>query len=77
MTPRFAVATFLVRAWTRLYTLGVPVDLRDERRAEIESDLWESRQDAEAGGTASPALQIVLRLVRGSSRRFDVVGRAP
>ena len=28
--------------WSRLYTAGMPRDLRDRRRAEIESDIWES-----------------------------------
>lgn len=50
-----------VRAWTRLYTLGLPAALRAERRADIESDLWES-QHAPVGATAA---QIVARLLFG------------
>jgi hypothetical protein len=30
-----------VRWWIRLYTVGLPRGIRDERRAELESDLWE------------------------------------
>ena len=33
----------LVRVWVRLYTTGLEPDLRFERRAEMESDLWEQR----------------------------------
>jgi uncharacterized protein (TIGR03435 family) len=60
--PRLAVA--LVRGWTRLYTWRMPPDLRDERRAEVESDLWESQSDA-AGPGVRAGLQILLRLVIG------------
>jgi hypothetical protein len=30
----------IVRAWVRLYTLGLPADLKDARRDEINADLW-------------------------------------
>jgi len=30
----------LVRRWVALYTLGLPADIRDARREEIEDDLW-------------------------------------
>jgi hypothetical protein len=43
MSPRTAAA--VARCWTRAYTAGVRRDLRDARRAEIESDLWESVVD--------------------------------
>ncbi len=62
-----AVASALVRIWTRLYTWRLPPDARDRRRAEIDSDLWEfSRELARQG--ASPghgALSIVRRLLLG------------
>ena len=38
----------LTRWWTRVYTLGLPGDVREARCAEIESDLWESLHDPEA-----------------------------
>ena len=52
-----------VRGWTRLYTCGLPPDLRDRRRDEIESDLWESFQD----GRSDPALawHLWARLIGG------------
>ncbi len=58
-----AVITALVRAWTWCYTLGLSSDLRDARRGEIESDLWESRADFDSDGQL--ALQMVFRLLSG------------
>ena len=58
---RFAIAA--VRWWTVAYTLGMPPRVRDERRAEIESDLWES-QHGEPAGFRLPA-QMMSRLVFG------------
>jgi hypothetical protein len=62
MTPlalRLVVA--VVRAWTRAYTFGLPSSIRDARRAEVESDLWECRAD----DAATLPLQIFGRLVLG------------
>jgi len=62
--PLLRGAVSLVRAWTRLYTSRLPHAVRQQRRDEIESDLWESRHDAPHGETAA-ACYIVVRLVRG------------
>jgi hypothetical protein len=59
---RGAVAA--VRAWTNVYTWGLPVEYREARRDEIESDLWESVHDA-ASDRRTLALQIAARLVAG------------
>jgi hypothetical protein len=59
-----ALAAAVVRAWTRLYTWRVhPHDARDRRRAEIESDLWESMEETDTGLRRS--VQILARMVRG------------
>lgn len=58
---RFAIA--IARGWTRLYTWSMPARLRDERRAEIESDMWEFLQDSD--DRRSPGAQILFRLVMG------------
>ena len=50
----------LTRWWTRCYTLGLPGEVRDARCAEIESDVWESLHDPEAGHP-----QILSRLAAG------------
>jgi hypothetical protein len=67
MTHTLLTAIRLTRAWTRLYTSALDSALRDERRAEIESDLWESHEDARRSGRSadSVALHIVGRVVRG------------
>ena len=58
---RFSIGA--VRAWARLYTMGMLVHERDGRLAELESDLWECRHDA----TNDPldGLTIIVRLIRG------------
>ena len=50
----------LVRVWTHLYTFALPSEVRDRRRAEIESDVWESGHDPDV-----PRHAVVLRLLRG------------
>jgi hypothetical protein len=55
-------AIAMVRGWTRLYTWRLPPALRDSRRAEIESDIWESGRDSD--GRPSPA-HVVARLLLG------------
>jgi len=57
MSPRAAAG--VARWWTRFYTAGLPVDLRDARRAEVESDLWESVSDG------APSRHILARLALG------------
>ena len=80
ITTGVGLAVSAVRVWTRLYTLGLPPELRDRRRDEIESDLWESVQ---AGRTdATLAWQIWARLIGGLAddlgwRSEQVVGVAP
>jgi hypothetical protein len=58
---RLAVA--LVRAWTAFYTWGMAPEVRQARRAEIDSDLWDCQQ-GEPSGARLP-LQIIARLVLG------------
>jgi hypothetical protein len=53
-----------VRAWTKVYTLGLPVEQRDARREEIDSDLWESLNDT-TSERRTLALQIAARLIAG------------
>ena len=37
----FAMSFALVRGWTWLYTCRLPDEMRETRRLEIESNLWE------------------------------------
>ncbi len=39
-----------VRQWVSFYTWGLPIELRDRRRSEIESDQWEHEHDARLTG---------------------------
>jgi hypothetical protein len=54
-----------VRTWTRIYTCGLPPLSRDVRRAEIESDLWESQHDPDRGSGPGAAGHVLLRLLLG------------
>jgi hypothetical protein len=66
MTPvAVRAAAACLRTWTRLYTWRMDPSLRDARREEIESDLWESQADR--GRHSDLALQIVARLFFGMS----------
>jgi TonB family protein len=53
-----------VRGWTRLYTWRLPPAVREARREEIESDLWESSHD-DGMTQAEIAIQMVRRLMLG------------
>jgi hypothetical protein len=67
MTITLAAALAAVRGWTRVYTARMDPPLREARRAEIESDLWELHEDARRSG-ASPtriAIHMLLRLLLG------------
>ncbi len=57
----------LTRRWVGLYTKGLPPEVRDARRAEIESDLWEQGEDGTANGSQpdETALQVFVRLLLG------------
>ena len=57
-------AASLVRGWTRLYTSRLPASVRERRRAEVESDLWESQQHQD-GCTPAAALHVLARLLLG------------
>ena len=54
-----------VRVWTRLYTWGMPPHVRDARRAEIESDLWEHEHDLDSDLHLGPTVQLLSRLILG------------
>ena len=64
MTTRIiAFVVSMVRVWTRAYTWRLPPHVRDARRAEIESDLFESRRDL--GCRLTLAWHVVVRLMLG------------
>src|SRR5205823_1413188 len=59
------LATRLVRAWTRVYTHGLPRAERTARRAEIDSDLWEFEHDPTASQRGWAATHVLARLLVG------------
>lgn len=60
-------AATLVRRWVDVYTRGMATELRDARRAEIESDLWAQSEEADMLGRAplSVGIEMVTRLALG------------
>jgi hypothetical protein len=62
------VAERLTRAWVRAYTRGIPADVRDARRAELESDLWEHRATSRHAGVSERAtsFSIAARALAGA-----------
>jgi hypothetical protein len=57
----------IVRRWVGVYTGGLPKEVRDARRAEIECDLWSHAEDAYERGRGPWALELemAVRLVLG------------
>jgi hypothetical protein len=57
----------LVRRWVGIYTRGLPAEIRQERRDEIDDDLWSQMRDAAGSARTDQSLtgEIVIRLVFG------------
>ena len=43
------IATGFTRRWVRLYTRGLAAEVRDGRRDEVDSDLWEQTRESRTG----------------------------
>ncbi len=67
MNPLLFCAIATVHVWTRFYTLYMDPACRDDRRDEIESDLWEFHEDARRRGYPPAAIgaHMIARLVFG------------
>ena len=65
MSSTLHAAIAVVRAWTRLYTWRMPAGIRETRRAEIESDLWEFCHHPDPENDRSSALHVLARLLLG------------
>lgn len=61
------IAISMTRAWSSVYTRGLPADLRAERREEIDCDLWHHRRltELERLAPALAAAEIMIRLIIG------------
>ncbi len=62
-----AVAGRAARGWVAAYTLGLASSVRDARRAEIASDVWEQHADGVSAGRSAieVAADIFSRVTRG------------
>ena len=60
---RLSVA--LTRGWTRVYTWRTASTEGNDRRREIDSDLWELVNDPEAGSHGTKAAHVFVRLIAG------------
>ena len=59
-------ASHVVRAWSATYTFGLHTSVRDERCAEIASDIWEQRADINHDDDApGAAVNLTSRMLRG------------
>jgi hypothetical protein len=54
-----------VRAWVRLYTVGLPTGLREARRDEIDADLWEQSREASMDIAPSLTSHVLARWLLG------------
>lgn len=77
MTRPQRIACAVVRGWTRVYTSGLAAEAAERRRAEMDSDLWESLHDRDpSAGDAAHLLGRALRSV-GHDLRWRVEMMAP
>ena len=59
-------AAGLVRRWVAFYTRGLPAEVRQDRRDELDDDLWSQMREAAASGPdQSLSSEVVMRLVFG------------
>ncbi len=67
MSAWMNAAAGLTKAWTSAYTVGLSGAVKENRRAEIESDLWEQRCAAEFAGETPPSTagHVFSRIVLG------------
>jgi hypothetical protein len=65
--PKPSLLVRAVEGWVAFYTRGLPSEVRDARRAELRSDLWEHLQYAsgDGHGRLRRSIQVGGRVVRG------------
>lgn len=67
MSTFVALSVGCARTWVYLYTLGLPGALKEQRRSEIDSDLWEQQWLASRRGDPplGIAIEILMRMLLG------------
>ena len=65
--PKPPLPVRAAEGWATLYTRGLPSEIRDARRAELRSDLWEHLQHASSNGDSQLrwSIQVLGRVARG------------
>ena len=56
------VAHLFIRSWAWLYTLGLTLEMKHQRRAEIDADIWDHSHASHLYGSTS---SVLLRCLRG------------
>ena len=67
MSGTLAVTVGMARSWVVLYTLRLPLEIRESRRSEIDSDLWEQQGLAASRGDPAlgTAIEVLSRMLLG------------
>jgi hypothetical protein len=62
-----ALTVGMARSWVALYTTRLPVDIKEARRSEIDSDLWEQQWLAQRRGDPAfgTAIEVLERMLLG------------
>jgi hypothetical protein len=60
-----SLAAGMARKWVAVYTLGLPPSVRDARRAELASDLWEQCHEIRSGTSNGLAGGVLARVIGG------------
>jgi TonB family protein len=56
---------WVVTVWTRAYTSGLPLEMREARRGEIGCDLWDHRRDRARESGWRLGLHLLMRMMLG------------
>ena len=68
MNTALALSIGMARNWVGLYTRGLPPEVREARRSEIDSDLWEQQWLASRRGDPEfgTAIEVLVRMLLGA-----------
>ena len=67
MNAALTLTVGMARSWVTLYTLRLPLEIRESRRSEIDSDLWEQQWLAARRGDPAlgTAIEVLSRMLLG------------
>ena len=67
MNAALTLTVGMARSWVVLYTLRLPIEIRESRRSEIDSDLWEQKWLAARRGNPAlgTAIEVLSRMLLG------------